>query len=84
MKITEVRVYPEDHDELKGYASITLDDCLMIREFKIIRSGSGDLHIAMPNREQQDGSYRVIAYPNDIETRRMIEEAILTAYRKAT
>jgi DNA-binding cell septation regulator SpoVG len=36
----------------------------------------------MPNRKQRDGSYRVIAYPIDTERRRMIEEAILTAYKK--
>jgi stage V sporulation protein G len=82
MQITEVRIYPADHEELRGYASITLDDCLMIRDFKIIRNESGGLYVAMPNRKQRDGTYREIAYPINAETRTMIEEAVLTEYKK--
>jgi stage V sporulation protein G len=81
MQITEVRVYPVDEDELRGYASITMDDCWMIRDLKILRNDSGGLYVAMPNRKQRDGTYREIAYPITAEARAMIEEAILTTYR---
>jgi stage V sporulation protein G len=53
----------------------------MVRDFKIIRNGSGELYVAMPNRKQRDGSYREIAYPITAEARVMIEEAILTTYK---
>jgi stage V sporulation protein G len=82
MQVTEVRIYPVDEDELRGYASITLDHCFMVRDFKILRNDSGRLYVAMPNRKQRDGTYREIAYPINAETRRMIEEAILAEYNK--
>jgi stage V sporulation protein G len=82
MQVTQVRIYPADEDELRGYASVTFDHCFMVRDFKIIRNDSGGLYVAMPNRKQRDGTYREIAYPINAETRRMIEEAIIDAYRK--
>jgi stage V sporulation protein G len=81
MKVTEVRVYPADHEELRGFASITLDNCWMIRELKIIQSKSGRLYVAMPSKKQQDGTYWDIAYPITAEARVTIEQAILTTYR---
>jgi stage V sporulation protein G len=81
MQITEVRIYPVDEDELRGYASITLDNCWMVRDLKIRRNGSGCLYVAMPSKKQQDGTYWEIAYPITAEARAMIEQAILTTYR---
>jgi stage V sporulation protein G len=81
MKITDVRIFPADEEEVRGYASITLDRCFMVRHFKIIRNDRGDLYVAMPKKRQPDGVYREIAYPITAEMRGMIEEAILTKYR---
>ena len=36
MKITEVKVYPVNEDRLKAYVSLTIDDCFIIRDLKII------------------------------------------------
>jgi stage V sporulation protein G len=36
----------------------------------------------MPNRKQKDGTYREIAYPINADTQKMIEEAVLTKYKK--
>jgi stage V sporulation protein G len=80
MKITEVRIYPADR-AYSGYASITLDNCWMIRNLRIIRNDSGELYVAMPNKKQHDGSYREIAFPITAEARTIIEEAVLAAYR---
>ena len=66
---------------LRSDASITLDDCWMIRDLKILRNNSGGLYVAMPNKKQRDGTYREIAYPITAEARAMIEEAVLTIYR---
>jgi stage V sporulation protein G len=81
MKITDVRIYPADEEEVMGYASITLDRCFIVRHFKIIRNDSGGLYVTMPSRKQTDGICREIAYPITAEMRGMIEEAILTKYR---
>lgn len=55
MKITEVRIklLEGQPDKLRGFASITLDDCLVIRDLKIIEGTSG-LFIAMPSRKLCD------------------------------
>jgi stage V sporulation protein G len=82
VQVTEVRIYPADEEELRGYASITLDDCWMVRDLKIIRSDSGGLYVAMPSKKQRDGTYREIAYPITAEARALIEEAVLTTYRE--
>ncbi|HED65848.1 MAG TPA: stage V sporulation protein G, partial [Planctomycetes bacterium] len=55
MKITEVRIklLEGQPDKLRGFASITVDDCLVIRDLKIIEGTSG-LFIAMPSRKLCD------------------------------
>ena len=32
MEITEVRVFPVNEDKLKAYATITFDDCFVVRD----------------------------------------------------
>ncbi len=55
MNITEVRVKLLDNqpDKLRGFASITIEDCLVIRDLKIIE-GTNGLFIAMPSRKLCD------------------------------
>jgi stage V sporulation protein G len=55
MNITEVRVklLENQPDKLRGFASITIDNHLVIRDLKIIEGGSG-LFIAMPSRKLCD------------------------------
>jgi stage V sporulation protein G len=55
MKITEIRVklIDDQRDKLRGFASITLDNCLVIRDLKII-DGTKGLFVAMPSRKLHD------------------------------
>lgn len=55
MNITEIRVrlLPRQKDKLRGFASITLDQSLVVRDIKIIEGGSG-LFVAMPSRKLCD------------------------------
>ena len=55
MTITEIRVklVRSLEDKLRGFASITLDDCLVIRDLKIIEGAKG-LFVAMPSRKLHD------------------------------
>ena len=52
MEITEVRVALLDDPEkrLKGYATLTFDQCFVVRNIKIIEGKSG-LFVAMPSRK---------------------------------
>lgn len=79
MEITEVRVIPVDEDKLRAYVTITLDDCFVIRDLKVIHGTSG-LFIAMPSKRRRDGSYRDIAHPLNRETREWMEQMILSEY----
>jgi stage V sporulation protein G len=84
MNITEVRVFPvnKENDKLKAFATITLDNCFVIRDLKVIHGQTG-LFIAMPSRKKKDGSYADVAHPLDSATRSLIEEAVIEEYRTA-
>jgi stage V sporulation protein G len=79
MNITEVRVYPVEEERLKGYATITFDDCFVVRNLKVIQ-GNNSLFVAMPSKRRKDGTYVDTAHPLNNETRRMIEEKVLERY----
>jgi stage V sporulation protein G len=55
MDLTEIRVklLTNQKDKLRGFASITIDRCLVIRDLKIIEGGNG-LFVAMPSRKLCD------------------------------
>jgi stage V sporulation protein G len=69
MDITEVRVFPVNEERLKAYATITFDDCFIIRDLKII-DGNNGLFVAMPSKKRKD------------ETRERIEDVVLREYEK--
>jgi len=81
MKITDVKVFPVDEDKLKAYATITFDNCFIVRDLKVI-SGNKGYFIAMPSKKRKDGTFRDVAHPLNSETRKMIEDSVLEVYEK--
>ncbi|MBN2223279.1 MAG: septation regulator SpoVG [Deltaproteobacteria bacterium] len=81
MDITEVRVFPVNEERLKAYATITFDDCFIIRDLKII-DGNNGLFVAMPSKKRKDGTFRDTAHPLNNETREHIEDVVLREYEK--
>lgn len=81
MKITEVKVFPVNEDRLKAYVSITIDNCFVVRDLKVIQGPSG-LFVAMPSKKRKDGQFRDIAHPLNQETRTQIEDMVFDAYEK--
>lgn len=79
MKITEVKIFPVNEDRLKAYVSITLENCFVVRDLKVIQ-GTNGLFVAMPSKKRKDGQFRDIAHPLNQETRNMIEDAVFDAY----
>lgn len=79
MEITEIRISLRDDNKLKAFASITLDNCFVIRGLKIIEGGKG-IFVAMPSRRRPDGTYQDIAHPINNETRDRMEAEIIAAY----
>lgn len=82
MKITDVRIRAVVSDSrLRAVASVTFDDCFAVHELRIIEGKEG-LFVAMPSRQVSDGTFKDIAHPINVETRKMIEEAVIAKYQE--
>lgn len=81
MEITEIRITLRDDEKLRGFASITLDNCFVVRGLKIIEGATG-MFVAMPNRRRKDGTFQDIAHPINMSTREWMESQIITAYKQ--
>jgi len=83
MQITDIRVRIVKNDEkLKGVASITIDDCFVVHDLKVI-SSNNQLFVAMPSRKTKDGEFKDVAHPIKTELREQLNKIILEAYNKA-
>ena len=84
MKITDVRVriVNKDDAKLKAVASITIDECIVVHDIKIINGEKG-LFVSMPSRKTPDGEYKDIVHPINTETREVLVKAIFAAYEEA-
>ena len=84
MKISDVRVriIKKDDNKLKAVASITIDECFVVHDIKVIEGNQG-YFIAMPSRKTLDGEYKDIVHPLNTETREEIRAAILAEFEKA-
>jgi stage V sporulation protein G len=84
LQVTEVRVRPfsKEDEKLKAFATITLNDCFIVSDLKVIKGKKG-LFVAMPSRKMKDGTFRDIAHPLNNDTRSMIEREVLAAYEEA-
>lgn len=84
MKITSINVRKEEKENsrMRGKASVTIDDCFVIHDIRIIEGNEG-LFIAMPSRQKANGEYRDVAHPINQETRKMFQDEILKAYEEA-
>ena len=82
MKITDVRIRLKDEEKLKGIASITIDECFVVHDIKVI-AGKDGLFISMPSKKTAEGEHKDIAHPIVTQTREDIKTAVLDAYQKA-
>ena len=82
MKISDVRVriVQKDDIKLKAVASITIEDCFVIHDIKVIE-GTDGYFVAMPSRKANDGEYKDIAHPINTETRQAVVNAVLDAFK---
>lgn len=81
MEVTEVRVFlaEEEDERLKAYATVTFDNCFVVRDLKII-SGNTGLFVAMPSKKRKDGTYKDVAHPIHSDFRQALEQTILAKY----
>ena len=79
MHITEVKVFPVDEEKLRAFVSIVFDNCFMVNDIKVIQGKDG-LFISMPSRKKRNGKFKDVAHPLNNETRKRLEEQILSEY----
>jgi len=77
----KAKVYKVDKSWLKGMASITIDNCFVIKNIKII-NGKNGLFISMPNYKSANGEYKDICFPINVEARQLMTDAIMKEYNK--
>ena len=82
MKITDIRIFPVDEPKLKAFVSIIFDQCFIVSDIKVIEGNKG-LFLSMPSKKRKDGTFKDIAHPLNSETRKMMEDAVIAAYREA-
>lgn len=83
MEITNVnfRPYSKPGNNIKGFASVTLDDELVLTGIKLVK-GSKGLFIGMPSEQwASDEEYHDIYFPITAELREDLTEAIKQAYK---
>ncbi len=83
MKISDIRIrlVTKDDSKLKAVASMTIEDCFVVHDIKII-AGQKDYFVAMPSRKASDGEYKDIVHPINTETREQIIKLVLDAYNE--
>ena len=55
MNITEVKIFKKETSDkkLKAFATVTFDDCFVVRDLKVIEGTKGPF-VAMPSRRMKD------------------------------
>lgn len=85
ISISDVRVYLFNgkNSSLKAFASITIDDELVIKGLRVVEGNKG-LFIAFPSTySEKDGNYYDNVFPIKKETRDYISDEVLAAYEDA-
>jgi stage V sporulation protein G len=65
-----------------GYATVVLDDSLVINNIKLIERDSGGFFVLMPSTKRPDGTFVDIVHPINPETREMIEHSVIHEYHR--
>ena len=79
MKITKAEIQEIfSEGEIKALATVTIDDCLMIRNFRIIKKPNGTL-IGMPTFTDEKGDHTIVLLTDD-KLARDLGEAVIDAY----
>jgi stage V sporulation protein G len=56
MQITEVTIRPTNDGVVSAYVDIVFDNCLMVRDIKVIQGPTG-LFVSFPAKKQRDGTH---------------------------
>ena len=84
MKVSDIRIkiMEKEDSKLKAFASITIDECFVVHDIKVI-DGEKGFFISMPSKVSPDGKHKDIVHPIKTETRKELEAQIIEAYNQA-
>ena len=84
LKISDIRIrlVEKEDSKLKAVASITIDECFVVHDIKVIEGKEG-YFISMPSKKTPDGEYRDIVHPINTQTREEMSAQIIEAYNNA-
>ena len=83
MNITDcrVRIVKKEDSKLKAVASITIDDCFVVHDIKVIEGIDG-YFVAMPSRKSSEGEHKDIAHPINTKTREELISIVLDTFKE--
>jgi len=83
MKITDIRIrlIQNAESKLKAVASITIDDCFVVHDIKVLEGNQG-YFVSMPSRKTPEGEYKDVAHPINTPTREEINKLVLAKYEE--
>ena len=81
MKITNVNITKTDTMPIKARISITVDEAIIVHNITISEDANGNLYVNMPSKKTPDGSYLNIIHPINQETRKQINDTLITIYK---
>ena len=83
LKITDIRIrlIPNRESKLKAVASITIDDCFVVHDIKVLEGNQG-FFVSMPSRKTPEGEYKDVAHPINTPTREEINKLVLAKYEE--
>ena len=81
MKISDVRIriIKKNDNKLKAVASITIDDCFVVHDIKILEGTQG-YFVSMTSRKTPDGQYKDGEHPINTPTREELNKVVLKAF----
>lgn len=84
MEITYVEINLVDRKSLRAYATVVFDNCFAINRLRVIREADGTYSVTMPSARIRKDLYVDIFAPLTSEMRKLIEDAVLKEFERAT
>lgn len=78
----QIRCLENTGNKMRGIATITLDDMVVIHDIKILRN-LGAFFLAMPSRQTKSNTFKDIVHPINGDVRACFERLILGGYNIA-
>jgi stage V sporulation protein G len=82
MEISEVRINLNKGGKVKAFAQVIFDGCFLLGDIRVLEGKEGTLYVSMPSRRLRNGSFRDIAHPLNTDTRKRLDDAILSEYQR--